>query len=81
MAKQSSRKTDGPYLSEATENWIDQELAGCEFRDERLAKRFAKLFRQLSGGIGESIPWASGLVAFRKFLDGRKYKEASTPAL
>ena len=37
--------------------WIGQELAGCEFQDERLAKRFEKLFRQLSGSIGESIPW------------------------
>jgi len=76
MAKQSSRKTDGPYPSEATEGWIDQELAGCEFQDERLAKRFAKLFRQLSGGIGESIPWAcqdwtSTKAAYRFFANGR----------
>jgi hypothetical protein len=23
--------------------WVDREVAGCEFRDERLAKRFRKL--------------------------------------
>jgi Transposase DNA-binding len=38
--------------------WIDEELVGCEFSDVRLNKRFRKLLEQLSGGIGESIPWA-----------------------
>jgi hypothetical protein len=36
--------------------WMDRELAGCKFRDVRLEKRFRKLFEQLSGGLGESIP-------------------------
>jgi hypothetical protein len=76
MAKQSSWKTDGPYLSEATDVWIDEELSGCEFQDERLAKRFVKLFRQLSGGVGESIPWAcqdwtSTKAAYRFFANQR----------
>jgi Transposase DNA-binding len=72
MAKQLGKRE-----SEATsEEWIDEELAGCEFRDERLTKRFEKLFRQLSGGIGESIPWAcqdwtSTKAAYRFFANGR----------
>lgn len=40
------------------ESWIEAELAGCEFDDVRLDKRFRKLVEQLSAGIGESIPWA-----------------------
>jgi hypothetical protein len=35
---------------------MDRELAGCKFRDVRLEERFRKLFEQLSGGLGESIP-------------------------
>jgi hypothetical protein len=59
MAKQFGKQADGRRASEpASEGWIDQELAGCEFEDERLEKRFRKLFAQLSGGIGQSIPWA-----------------------
>jgi hypothetical protein len=64
-----------------SEGWIDQELAGCEFRDERLTKRFEKLFRQLSGGIGESIPWAcqdwtSTKAAYRFFANERVSESA-----
>jgi len=33
-------------------------FAGCEFWEERLRKRFEKLFRYLSGSIDQSIPWA-----------------------
>jgi len=39
-----------------SKTWMDRELAGCKFRDVRLEKRFRKLFEQLSGGLGESIP-------------------------
>ena len=38
--------------------WIDRELAGCQFKDERLERRFRKLLEHLSGGTGESIPMA-----------------------
>src|ERR1700691_463209 len=55
-----------------TETWIARELAGSEFRDARLTKRFRKLFEQLSDGIGESIPlvcqgWANTKTAYRFF--------------
>ena len=63
-----------------TETWIARELAGSEFRDGRLNKRFRKLFEQLSDGIGESIPlvcqdWANTKAAYR-FLSNQRVTEA-----
>jgi hypothetical protein len=40
------------------EKWIDEELAGCQFRDVRLGKRLRSLIEQLGQGPGQSIPWA-----------------------
>ena len=60
--------------------WIDEELAGCEFSDVRLNKRFRKLLEQLSGGIGESIPWAcqdwANTKAAYRFLSNGQVSEA-----
>jgi hypothetical protein len=58
------------------EEWIDRELAGCEFKDERLGKRFRRLLEQLSDGTGESIPmacqdWANVKAAYRFFSNDR----------
>ena len=66
--------------SEAGE-WIGQELAGCEFQDERLRKRFGKLFRHLSSNIGQSIPWAcqdwtNTKAAYRFFANERVSESA-----
>jgi hypothetical protein len=82
MAKQFGNKADGQGGSESSsEGWIDQELAGCEFQDERLTKRFEKLFRQISGGIGESIPWAcqdwANTKAAYRFLANERVSEAA----
>ena len=56
--------TDGiPFLSDGAGimgSWIDQELAGCEFPDERLGKRFGRLMEQLSKGLGRTLPLACG---------------------
>jgi hypothetical protein len=57
-------------------SWIDEELTGCEFKDERLAKRFKKIITQLSKGIGKTIPlacqdWASTKAAYRFFANER----------
>ncbi len=57
-------------------SWIDRELAGCEFADKRLAKRFKILVRQLADGVGESIPmacqnWAATKAAYRFFSNDR----------
>jgi hypothetical protein len=64
----------------ATKSWIDQELSGCQFRDERLDKRFRKLLEQLSEGAGESIPmacqdWANTKAAYRFFSNERVTEE------
>ncbi len=60
-------------------SWLDDELAACEFRDPRLAKRFRALVEQLSEGIGETIPmacedWASTKAAYR-FFSNQKVSE------
>jgi len=52
--QRSSRVDHAP--ASQTKSWMDCELAGSEFRDVRLNKRFPKLFEQLSDGTGESIP-------------------------
>ena len=72
---QSSRKVDHASASQ-TKPWIDRELAGSEFRDTRLNKRFRKLFEQLSDGTGESIPlvcqdWANTKAAYRLLSNPR----------
>ena len=61
-------------------SWIAQELAGCEFADVRLGKRFGMLMEQLSDGIGRTIPlacgdWAATKAAYR-FLDNDRVSEA-----
>jgi hypothetical protein len=61
-------------------SWIDQELAGCSFADERLGKRCAVLMEQLSTGLGRTIPlacgdWAATKAAYR-FLDNDRVGEA-----
>jgi len=58
------------------ESWVEDELAGCLFADERLGKRFRTLATQMSGGIGESIPmacqdWAGTKAAYRFFSNDR----------
>lgn len=67
-------------MSAKTDSWIDQELAGCQFRDMRLGKRFRKLLGQLSEGVGESIPlvcqdWANTKAAYRFFSNNRVSEE------
>ena len=54
-------------------SWIDQELAGCEFADAQLGRRFGMLMEQLSTGLGQTLPlacgdWANTKAAYR-FLD------------
>ena len=60
--------------------WVERELAGCEFADERLGKRFRALLEQLSSSPGDSIPlvcqdWANTKAAYR-FLDNDRVDEA-----
>jgi hypothetical protein len=56
--------------------WLDRELAGCTFSDDRLAKRLRKLLEQLEGGMGASLPlacqdWAATKAAYRFFTNER----------
>lgn len=65
--------------SQEHKEWVDRELAGCQFKDERLGKRFRKLLEQLSDGTGESIPmacqdWANTKAAYR-FLSNERVSE------
>jgi hypothetical protein len=39
------------------ENWMEQELFGSEFKDERPGKRFSMVLKQPSEGTAESIPF------------------------
>ena len=60
--------------------WADRELAGCDFRDERLGKRFRSLIERMAARPGESIPlacedWANTKAAYR-FLDNKRVSEA-----
>lgn len=60
-------------------SWIDRELAGSKFSDERLGKRLRKLLVQLDAGMGESLPfacrdWASTKAAYR-FLSNDEVSE------
>lgn len=62
-----------------SKSWIEEELAGCQFRDMRLRRRFARLLEQLSEGTGESIPvacqdWANTKAAYR-FLSNEQVPE------
>ena len=40
------------------EAWIDREVAGCTFPDERLGKRFHTVLESLSKKLGSSLPLA-----------------------
>ena len=60
--------------------WVDREVAGCEFRDARLGKRFRTLLEQIGSDIGQSIPfvcqdWANTKAAYR-FLSNCRVSEA-----
>ena len=62
------------------EGWVEREIEGCEFPDERLKTRFAKLLGQLSEKIGAALPaacqdWAATKAAYR-FFDNPRVDES-----
>jgi Transposase DNA-binding len=70
------RSARGCLRSLGGDCWIDQEIAGCEFRDARLGDRFRKLLTQIGGAMGQSIPlvcqdWANTKAAYRFFSNDR----------
>jgi Transposase DNA-binding len=63
----------------AAETWVDAELTGCKFRDERLGRRLRKLLQQIGSDVGQSIPlvcqdWANTKAAYR-FLSNDRVSE------
>jgi hypothetical protein len=64
---------------EDDESWLDREIAGSEFKDTRLRKRFGTLLEQLWRGMGQTIPlacqdWANTKAAYR-FMDNDRVSE------
>jgi Transposase DNA-binding/Transposase Tn5 dimerisation domain len=60
--------------------WIHREIAGCEFADVRLGRRFHNLLEQIGDAVGESIPlacqdWANTKAAYRFLSNGRVNEE------
>src|SRR3954462_14361165 len=56
--------------------WIDREIAGCRFADERLSGRLRALLCRVAGAMGGSIPlacqdWANTKAAYRFFSNDR----------
>ncbi len=54
------------------QEWIKEEMDGCQFRDERLAQRARRLVGQIASMVGASIPaacqdWANTKAAYRFF--------------
>jgi hypothetical protein len=65
-------------IEESLDNasWVAGEIAGCKFQDARLGKRLGSLLRQLSDGVGRTVPlacqdWASTKAAYRFFDNDR----------
>ncbi|WOH52831.1 IS4 family transposase [Bradyrhizobium sp. sBnM-33] len=63
-------------VTTGVETWVDRETAGCEFKDERLGRRFCKLLAQIGSDMGQSIPlvcqdWANTKAAYRFFSNER----------
>jgi hypothetical protein len=59
-----------------TQDWLDQELAGSSFADERLGKRLRKLVELMGNAIGSTVPlacqdWANTKAAYRFFSNER----------
>jgi hypothetical protein len=62
------------------EGWVEREIEGCQFADERLKTRFGKLLGQLSEKIGAALPiacqdWAATKAAYR-FFDNDRVNES-----
>lgn len=63
-----------------SQSWLDDELAGSEFADERLGKRLRVLLERMGGAVGASLPmacqdWAATKAAYR-FLSNDRVSEA-----
>src|SRR5258707_13043431 len=62
------------------ETWVDLEIEGCDFKDERLGKRFRTLLGQIGSAMGQSVPfacqdWANTKAAYRFFSNDKVSEE------
>lgn len=76
-AERAGASSGGSGISES----LDQELAGCQFRDARLGRRFRKFAGQLASRLGQTIPlacqdWTNTKAAYR-FLSNGQVNEAA----
>jgi hypothetical protein len=60
----------------AMEGWVEGELEGCEFADQRLKARLGEVLRRLGERIGATLPaacqdWAATKAAYRFFSNPR----------
>jgi len=67
-------------MDAGTSSWLDDELAGCDFADERLGQRLRKLLERMEGAMEQSLPlacqdWANTKAAYR-FLGNDRVSEA-----
>jgi len=79
LARLHAATSEGNSAVEA-KAWVDREIAGCEFGDERLAKRFRKVLGRIGSAMGQSIPlvcqdWANTKAAYRFFSNDRVSEE------
>ncbi|MGY4601366.1 hypothetical protein ACVWXL_009112 [Bradyrhizobium sp. GM22.5] len=77
-----SRRSAGPDDHQddrdesAVAHWTEREIDKTAFKDARLGQRFGELLRQISDGMGGSIPfacqdWANTKAAYRFFANER----------
>jgi hypothetical protein len=56
------RRVRGPKRRESSasrsDEWIENEVVGCDFEDVRHGKRLRQLLEQLSSRVGATTPWA-----------------------
>lgn len=76
MLRDRAVRCDRSGSASEIKTWVDKEVAGCEFKDARLGKRFHKLLERIGSAMGESIPlvcqdWANTKAAYRFFSNDR----------
>ena len=76
LVLRGSKKGEGGRRASDAETWVEREIAGCEFKDARLHKRFGLLLERIGSDMGQSIPlvcqdWANTKAAYRFFSNDR----------
>jgi hypothetical protein len=74
--RRSTRPSGKDRDARAVDHWSEREVDEGAFKDVRLGRRFVELLKQISDGMGGSIPfacqdWANTKAAYRFFANGR----------